>query len=683
MGEKKLRGEKDMLKKNLWIVALVAALAMIFAGCDSGGSGTTEFDPNIPDLVFEGEDIGGADADITVIKIGNETGQSVDGAVYTLATTGIAANSQVGSAGFGFTFPADGLTFKYVQVEVEITQIDTNSAAAFTVKKSTSMDDLSGFGGNSTPQYSRNAEINVGDAVGNTGITAEMEGDDFVLDKLELRLFSGGFYAQFNGYSEYWNTGKTPPTAWENAATAAKLKGDQNFSLKVTRVTFTNGGVPAEFIPVTEVQNVPAKAVAGLITILPERAHPVTAVNRDIAWSIKDVGTTTATIAGNILKTPAAGTVVLTATVANGATATTPFVQDYTITVGAPNGIFMTDFSTEASKDATATYDSETGVWAIPGGYKPVSFTINDGTNDVTLSSTDFVYDAVTVLFITDVAPRFSFANGGSILKTQLDGTTHGGYEGSTDLNPSDPATLENQVRIKLADIGSFDRIFVESKGSAVNIELLAVYFEKKEVCEFCSGVLSGVATPAGHAGTCLIPATSITRVPGASYVDLPLTLPAKAWPSYATNRDIVWSGTGVDSGVFTPTAAATVELTATVTNGTATGTNLVKTFNVVVTEAEEVQLVTADLTVRDFGYGATYDAGTETWSIPGGYQRLGIEIGSSIYNELYKNVKLVIIATADGRFGVCIGAGDPIEWKDITPDGENEVTVVDRSYRR
>ncbi|MCL2187119.1 MAG: hypothetical protein FWB86_14910, partial [Treponema sp.] len=216
----------------------------------------------------------------------------------------------------------------------------------------------------------------------------------------------------------------------------------------------------------------------------------------------------------------------------------------------------------------------------------------------------------------------------------------------------------------------------VESKGSAVNIELLAVYFEKKEVCEFCSGVLSGVDSPAGHAVSCVIPATSITRVPGASYVDLPLTLPEFAWPSYATNRTITWSGTGVSSGVFTPTSAGTVTLTATVTDGTATGTDLVKTFDVVVTAAKEVELVTADLTQRAFGYGSTYDADTESWTIGASFQRAGFAIGSSIYNELYEKVTLIVVASQNGRFGVSVGANAPLAWANITADGENEVTV-------
>ena len=635
-----------MLKKNLWIVALIAALAMIFAGCDGGGSGSIEFDPNIPDLVFEGDEIGGADADITVISIGNTAGQSVDGAVYSLATTGIAADSQVGSAGFGFTFPADGLTFKYVQVEVEITTIDSSSAAAFTVKKSTAMDDLSGFGANSNPAYSRNAEINVGDKVGDTGITAEMEGDDFVLDKLELRLFQGGFYAQFNGYSEYWNTGKTPPTAWEDAAIAAKLKGNQNFSIKVTKVTFTNGGVPAEFIPVTEVQNMPAKAVAGLITVLPEKAHPVTAANRDIVWTVKEGD---AEVEGRVLRTPTAGTVKVTATVANGATATTPFVQDYTITVGAPNGIFLDDFSTGASgSDAGAAYAD--GVWTIPTGYKPVFLAIGE-----TLSSTDFIYDAVTILYITDAAPRFSFANGTSILKTQLDGSNHGGWEGSTDLPPSDPATLENQVRIKLADIGSFDGIVVESKGSAVNIELLAVYFEKKEVCEFCSGVLSGVETPAGHAVTCLIPVTSITRVPGSGIANFDVTLPALAYPSYATNRDITWTvvtdgatNASISGVTLSTTAVGTVKVKGSVVNGATSTTPFEKEFDIVINPLEDIVLTNF---ATGGGYGSSYADGV--WTFTHGFQRVTFNIGATVMNTMYDKVEIEYEADRDCRIGL------------------------------
>jgi len=662
-----------MFKKNLWIVALIAALAMIFAGCDNGGKeNKIEYDPNKPDHVIEG-------ADITVISIGSTPGGSAAGNVYTLASTSIADGANLGSAGFGFVFPKEGFEYKYVRLEVEITEIDNNSAVAFTVKKSTSMDDLAGFGANSKPAYSRNSEINVGDKVGDTGITMEMEGDTPVTDKFLVSLFGDGIYAQFNPYSEYWHTGKTPPTTWEDATIVPKLKGNQNFKLKITKVTFTNGGAvdPNAYVPVTGINEVPEKSVPGLIITLPERAAPATATSRDVTWSLTDKGATNAALTGNVLKgITAKGTIKVKATVAKGLSATQDFTKDFDIVVGDPNGVFLTDFSELAAANTNAAYDA--GTWTLSASWNGIRFDIGQ-----TLSSTDFIYDAVTIAYTVtarDDTPanndgmRFSFGKDGSALLRTLAGDFHGGYEGTTDLNPvkvDDKNVADvNQVRIPIADIGEFNRFIIESKGVVpVKIQIHAVYIEKKVTCEFCDGTMPT------HAGSCFIPVTSITRAPASNYVNLELELPAKAWPSYATNRDITWTGTGVTSGKFKPTAAGKVTLTGTVTNGLTASTNFVKTFEVDVTAAQEVKILGSAITSVAFGYGNTY-VSPGVITINPSYQRAGINIGTSIYNALYSEAELVIVPPQNGRFGLFISGSQVGDWVSITGGAETTVSI-------
>ena len=87
-----------------------------------------------------------------------------------------------------------------------------------------------------------------------------------------------------------------------------------------------------EFVAVTDITGIPADVFPGGL-ILAGQVVPANATNRNIAWSIADPGNTRATIEGNTLRTTTPGTVIITATIINGATATTNFTRDFTITI--------------------------------------------------------------------------------------------------------------------------------------------------------------------------------------------------------------------------------------------------------------------------------------------------------------------------------------------------------------
>ena len=95
-----------------------------------------------------------------------------------------------------------------------------------------------------------------------------------------------------------------------------------------------NNETPAH-VAVTGVPNVPNSLVVGT-RALPAQANPATATHRAVTWTVQSAGTTGATInAQGQLVTTAAGTVVVTATVTNGLTATSNFTQNFTITITA------------------------------------------------------------------------------------------------------------------------------------------------------------------------------------------------------------------------------------------------------------------------------------------------------------------------------------------------------------
>ena len=97
---------------------------------------------------------------------------------------------------------------------------------------------------------------------------------------------------------------------------------NQNFTAQVT------------FVPVTNITGVPTTATATIPLALIGTVVPGNATNQTITWSIQNAGTTGATITGgNMLNTTNSGTAVVQAIVVNGASPTTNYTQNCTITV--------------------------------------------------------------------------------------------------------------------------------------------------------------------------------------------------------------------------------------------------------------------------------------------------------------------------------------------------------------
>ena len=95
---------------------------------------------------------------------------------------------------------------------------------------------------------------------------------------------------------------------------------------------FNITGSPA-FVPVTSITGMPATATAGIPLTLSGTVAPANATNKTIVWSVQNAGTTGATVSGNTLSTTSAGTVTVKATITNGATESTNYIQEFDITV--------------------------------------------------------------------------------------------------------------------------------------------------------------------------------------------------------------------------------------------------------------------------------------------------------------------------------------------------------------
>lgn len=83
------------------------------------------------------------------------------------------------------------------------------------------------------------------------------------------------------------------------------------------------------YVPVTGITGIPTSLTNNVATTLTGVIAPSTATNKTIVWSIVSGS---ATLVGNVVTATAAGAIKLRATIANGATATTNYVQDFDMT---------------------------------------------------------------------------------------------------------------------------------------------------------------------------------------------------------------------------------------------------------------------------------------------------------------------------------------------------------------
>jgi len=101
-----------------------------------------------------------------------------------------------------------------------------------------------------------------------------------------------------------------------------------------TKTVTLTGTAIVPVVPVTSITGIPASIYEKTPLTLSGTVHPVNATFQTIVWSVKNAGTTGATITGgNTLNTSAIGTVVITATITNGVANGTNYTEDFTINV--------------------------------------------------------------------------------------------------------------------------------------------------------------------------------------------------------------------------------------------------------------------------------------------------------------------------------------------------------------
>jgi formylmethanofuran dehydrogenase subunit D len=211
------------------------------------------------------------------------------------------------------------------------------------------------------------------------------------------------------------NAGTVIVTAAIANGTAPDVAYTQNFTINIL------------FISVTEITGVPALITAGTSMTLIGTVSPGNAINQTIMWTVKNQGTTGATIInGNTLVTTSMGTVVITATVSNGVSVGTNYIQDFTInscstdilvTSSADSGVGSLRHATEyIFAGGTITIDNSVKTIVLNSRLTIDRSLIIEG-NGVTLTRTSSSWAPDYLLYIGDEAEtitisRVHFKNG-------------------------------------------------------------------------------------------------------------------------------------------------------------------------------------------------------------------------------------------------------------------------------
>ncbi|MDR1209924.1 MAG: S-layer homology domain-containing protein [Clostridiales bacterium] len=333
---------------------------------------------------------------VTITNEGNQpTGAltvTVDGAGFELSADTIASIAVGGEDTFTVA-PSDGLAVGDYSATVEISGangITASFAVSFTVNPAPEYSvSLSESGTYAFPA----AEVDYGVSpalsvdVANTGnqptgaLTAVVSGSDFTLTPGSLPSIGVGETA-----AGAFTVEPVAGLATGTYTATVEVTGDEGISDSFD-VRFTVN--PVGFVAVSGISGVPGSAVAGAALELAGTVEPDGASGAVIVWTIKSAGATGAEISGNTLLTAAAGTVIVTATIADGAGTGLNYTQDftiiiapvqYTVTVSAGTGGSVSGGGTLVSGTTAAVRASANTGYTFAGWYENGSLVSSSAT---------------------------------------------------------------------------------------------------------------------------------------------------------------------------------------------------------------------------------------------------------------------------------------------------------------
>jgi hypothetical protein len=106
------------------------------------------------------------------------------------------------------------------------------------------------------------------------------------------------------------------------------------------------------FVAVTGISGIPTTGTVGTVVVLNGTVTPATATNKTVVWSVTIPGAGVTAINGTSFTPAAAGTLTLTATIADGAAAGVPYTQDFPISVSAAAPSFNSSVNEDTANNA-------------------------------------------------------------------------------------------------------------------------------------------------------------------------------------------------------------------------------------------------------------------------------------------------------------------------------------------
>jgi len=455
-----------MFKRNLWIVALVAALAMVFVGCgeereDKSGD-WTELDVDWKYIRISGRDANWQGIDLRAGKASALANWTTNN-THTITIYGwINHASPLGQEikfgntdtnfndSWGSAFPRANGKFM-LQTTMDWDRIsDTANNIRLSVPASVGMYDI--------------YEIIINN--GTTDIYKMSEDEDEGAGSAKAGVQTYGHDETLVTEGEF--------TKWIVAAL-----GTSAVTVKVRDPAAEGGFVPATGIPAVQ-----ETGLTGQTITLPAEATPFDATNKVIVWSITNAGGTGAvnTVTNNVITGIAnAGTIALLATVTDGTAVGTDFTDTFNIVISTPDEVELTDFDNNRAFGYNSqhvednTYrigwnpEANEGAGGV-ANYGQAGFNIGqivDGGN----------YASVTITYITDKQVRIGFFNG-----TVRDQSFQGGWQGWIDLDPAADASDENEKTINIPAASLINGFAIENKeaGDAI-FTFVSVVFELDE----------------------------------------------------------------------------------------------------------------------------------------------------------------------------------------------------------
>ena len=166
--------------------------------------------------------------------------------------------------------------------------------------------------------------------------------------------------------------------------------------------TYKEVTVGAAYVAVTDITGVATTGTVNTALTLAGTVAPTSATNQTIVWTVKS---DTATVTGDQLTATATGDVVVTATITNGLTASTPYTHDFTIT-------FSSALSNDATLNTTSTVKGATPIVIGTG-----SFTVAGATSGTGGSITITAAQAADTTGATPFVTLFDKTNAGAAVK--------------------------------------------------------------------------------------------------------------------------------------------------------------------------------------------------------------------------------------------------------------------------